>query len=70
MFEITEIQEIMSHFGLSVQEINDFIDTSHGDEDKRINYIIEKRFVKGFFCKSCKNLKYFLLALVSLRNEG
>lgn len=45
MFEITEIQEIMSHFGLSVQEINDFIDTSHGDEDKRLNYIIDKKYV-------------------------
>ena len=37
MLEITEIQEIMSHFGRSVQSVTNFYDTSHNDEDKRLN---------------------------------
>ena len=45
MFEITEIQEIMSHFGLSVQSITNFYDTSHNDEDKRLNYILDDKYV-------------------------
>ena len=45
MFEITEIQEIMSHFGLSVQGVTNFYDTSHNDEDKRLNYILDDKYV-------------------------
>ena len=45
MFEITEIQEIMSHFGLSVQSVTNFYDTSHNDEDKRLNYIHDDKYV-------------------------
>lgn len=45
MLEITEIQEILSHFGLTFQEISELIDTSHGDDDKRFNYIIDKKYV-------------------------
>ena len=45
MLEITEIQDILSHFGISVQEINETIDTSHGDKDKRLNYIFDKKYV-------------------------
>ena len=37
MLEITVIQEIMSHFGLSVQGVTDFYDTLHNDDDNRIN---------------------------------
>lgn len=45
MFEITEIQEIMSHFGLSVQSVTNFYDTSHNDEDRRLNYILDDKYV-------------------------
>lgn len=45
MLEITEIQEIMSHFGLSVQSVTNFYDTSHNDEDKRLNYILDDKYV-------------------------
>ncbi len=45
MLEITEIQEIISRFGLSVQSITDFYDTSHSDDDKRLNYILDQKYV-------------------------
>ena len=45
MLKITEIQEIMSHFGLSVQRVTNFYDTSHNDDDKRLNYIIDDKYV-------------------------
>lgn len=45
MFEITEIQEIMLHFGLSVQSVTNFYDTSHNDDDKRLNYILDDTYV-------------------------
>ena len=45
MFEITEIQEIMSHFGLSVESVTEFYDTSHSDDDKRLNYILDNKYV-------------------------
>lgn len=45
MFEITEIQDIMSYFGLSVQNITNFYDTSHNDDDKRLNYILDDKYV-------------------------
>lgn len=45
MIEINEIQNIMSHFGLSVQSITDFYDTSHSNDDKRLNYILDKKYV-------------------------
>ena len=45
MLEITEIQEIMSYFGLSVQNITDFYDTSHSDDDKRLNYVLDNKYV-------------------------
>lgn len=45
MPEITEIQKIASHFGLSVQKITDFIDTSHGDNDERLNCILDDQYV-------------------------
>lgn len=31
MLEIAEIQEIMKHFGLSVQSVTNFYDTSRGE---------------------------------------
>ena len=45
MFEITEIQEIASHFGLTVQGVTNVYDTSHNDEDKRLNYVLDDRYV-------------------------
>lgn len=45
MLETREIQEIMSHFGLSMQSVTNFYDTSHGDADKRLNYIIDDKYV-------------------------
>ena len=44
-FEIAEIQEIMSHFGLVVQNVTNFSDTSHNDDDKRLNYILDDKYV-------------------------
>jgi hypothetical protein len=45
MLEMTEIQEIMSHFGLSMQSVTNFYDTSRDDADKRLNYIIDDKYV-------------------------
>ncbi len=45
MFEISEIQNIMSRFGLTVQSVTNFYDTSHGEEDKRFNYILDDKYV-------------------------
>ncbi len=35
----------MSHFGLSVQNVTNFSDTSHNDDDKRLNYILDDKYV-------------------------
>ena len=45
MLEITEIKNIMSYFGLSIEKITNFYDTSHGDNDKRFNYILDDKYV-------------------------
>ena len=45
MIEIIEIQEIMSYFGLSVHSITEFYDTSHSDDDKRLTYILDNKYV-------------------------
>lgn len=45
MLEINEIQNIMSRFGLSIKAVTAFYDTSHSDEDKRLNYILDERYV-------------------------
>lgn len=45
MMEIAEIQSILSHFGVSAQKITKFIDSSHGDEDRRQNYILDDKYV-------------------------
>lgn len=45
MLEITEIKEIMAHFGLSVQGVTKFYDTSHDEDDKRLNYILDDKYV-------------------------
>lgn len=40
-----EINQILSNFGLTLHSITDFHDTSHNDNDKRINYIIDNKYV-------------------------
>lgn len=45
MIKITEIQNIMLHFGISVQGVTGFYDTSHNDDDKRLNYILDDKYV-------------------------
>lgn len=45
MFEITQLRNIMSHFGLSVQNVTNFYDTTHNDDDKRLNYILDHKYV-------------------------
>ena len=45
VLEITEIQEIMSHFGRSVQKMTNFYDTSRNDDDQRLNYILDDQYV-------------------------
>ena len=55
MPEITEIQEIMSHFGLSVQYITAFHDTSRGDDDRRLNYVLDNKYVLKINSSSVMN---------------
>lgn len=45
MLELTEIQEIMARFGVKVQVITHFYDTSRGEADQRFNYILDDRYV-------------------------
>lgn len=45
MLELSEIQTIMLHFGLTVQSVIHFYDTSHGEDDKRWNYVLDNKYV-------------------------
>ena len=45
MLENIEIQNILGHFGLTYQSVTRLHDTSHGEEDKRLNYILDDRYV-------------------------
>lgn len=45
MLDLTEIQDIMSHFGLTVTDITNFYDTSHDENDKRLNFILDDKYV-------------------------
>ena len=45
MLENVEIQNILSHFGLSLQSVAKLHDTSHGEDDKRLIYILDNRYV-------------------------
>lgn len=45
MLERTEIQEILAHFGAKVQTITYFYDTSRSEEDRRLNYILDDKYV-------------------------
>lgn len=43
--EIKEIQQIMLNFGLTVQNVINFYDTSRGDDDERFNYVLDDKYV-------------------------
>lgn len=43
--EIEQLQQILSQFGLTFREITAFHDTSLGDEDRRLNYILDNTYV-------------------------
>lgn len=45
MLETTEIQSILSHFGLTFQSVTKQYDTSHSADDKRLHYILDDRYV-------------------------
>ena len=60
MLETREIQEIMSHFGLSMQSVTNFYDTSHGDADKRLNYIIDNKQRTNYQKIELINILFFL----------
>ena len=45
MLDHSEIQESMARFGLTFQNVTKKYDTSHGDDDKRLNYILDDRYV-------------------------
>lgn len=36
-----QLQEILSHFGLTFREVTSFVDSSRGEDDKRLNYILD-----------------------------
>ena len=40
-----EIREILTAFGLTFQEVTAFYDTSHSENDRRLNYILDNRYV-------------------------
>lgn len=45
MLNSKEIQSILDRFGLTFQSVKNFFDTSHSDEDIRLNYILDDRYV-------------------------
>ena len=45
MLEKAEIQMILSRFGLKFQDVTRFYDTSRAEQDTRLNYILDDRYV-------------------------
>lgn len=45
MLDNSEIQSILDHFGLAFQSVTKLYDTSHSEDDKRLNYILDDRYV-------------------------
>lgn len=43
--EKEQLQKIMAQFGLKFEELTAFHDTSHGEDDKRLNYILDNAYV-------------------------
>lgn len=45
MLDNKEISGILERFGLTFQNLTEFYDTSHSENDKRLNYILDDRYV-------------------------
>lgn len=45
MLDNRTIQNILDHFGLTFQSVTKQYDTSHSEDDKRLNYILDDRYV-------------------------
>ena len=45
MLDNSEIQSTLNHFGLSFQSGTKLYDTSHSEDDKQLNYILDDRYV-------------------------
>lgn len=45
MFDLSEVREIITEFGLSAERITKFYDTSRSDGDKRFNFILDDKYV-------------------------
>ena len=45
MLEKQAITEILDKFGLSFTSVTKEVDTSHGDDDRRLNYILDDKYV-------------------------
>lgn len=45
MLDNREIQSVLDHFGLTFQNATKVHDTSRGEDDKRLNYILDDRYV-------------------------
>ncbi len=43
--ETKEIQKILTAFGMTFQKVTAFYDTSHSEKDRRLNYILDNRYV-------------------------
>lgn len=43
--ENEELRQILSAFGITFEKVTAFYDTSHGEEDKRLNYILDDAYV-------------------------
>ena len=39
------ITEILKKFGLTLNDVTKEVDTSHGDDDGRLNYILDDKYV-------------------------
>lgn len=40
-----ELHQILSAYGITFQQVTAFYDTSHGEQDKRLNYILDNSYV-------------------------
>ncbi len=45
MLKENTIREILSRYGLDFAEVTQFYDTSHGENDRRYNYILDRKYV-------------------------
>ena len=45
MFSNNDIRNICNSYGVDFKQISNVIDTSHDEDDKRYNYIIDNKYV-------------------------